>query len=72
MQTRLRNRVRAKRQEQGLTQRQLLERARIARQTLVVLERDNGYEPTAAVMGRLSDAMGDPDLFWREPIEVAS
>jgi transcriptional regulator with XRE-family HTH domain len=66
VQTKLRNRVRAKRRERGLSQRQLVERASIARQTLVVLERDNGYEPTAAVMTALCDALGDTALFWWE------
>jgi DNA-binding XRE family transcriptional regulator len=65
----LRNRVREARGNAGLTQIALCELASIARQTLVVIERDNGYEPTAAVMGRLSDALGDPLLFWRETKE---
>ncbi len=74
MQTRLRNRVRQKRQERGLSQRGLVDRASIARQTLVVLERDNGYEPTAAVMTALCDALDDTALFWwdQETEELAS
>ncbi len=70
--SRLRNRVRTIRAERGLSQRELCRMASVSRQTLSVIERDDGYTPTAAVMGRLSDALGDTDLFWREEVERAS
>jgi DNA-binding XRE family transcriptional regulator len=64
--SRLRNRVKSARVASGLSQRALAERASVSRQIIVLIERDDGYEPTTAVTGRLSDALGDMGLFWRE------
>lgn len=72
MQSRLRNRVRAVRIGRDLGHRELCRLAKVSHQTLTVIERDDGYEPTAAVMGRLCDALGATDLFWREEVERAS
>lgn len=68
MVTRQRNRVRERREQAGLTQTELARRARVSRQTLSAIEKDDGYQPTAAVMGRLTDALADPRLFWREAL----
>lgn len=66
MTTKLRNRVRAVRASRSITQADLAKAAQVSRQTLSDIEQDDGYEPIAAVMRRLSDALEDPELFWFE------
>jgi len=64
------NRLREARQAAGLSQRELGALAGVSRPTVIGLERNDGYEPTAATMRKLSNALNDPGLFWRE--EIAS
>lgn len=61
------NRLREARESAGLTQAALSEQATVSRATIILLERDTEYEPTAAVQRRLSTALGRTDLFWIEP-----
>jgi DNA-binding XRE family transcriptional regulator len=72
LQSILRNRLRETRRARGLSQRRLAKVAGVSRQIIVLIDRDDGYEPTAAVMGRLCDALGDMRLFWRERQECVS
>lgn len=72
MQTRIRNRVRALRGERQITQAELARMATVSRQTLSDIEQDDGYEPQAGVIRRLSDALGDPGLFWWERSDMAT
>ncbi|MFN8525154.1 MAG: helix-turn-helix transcriptional regulator [Chloroflexota bacterium] len=74
---RLRNRVRDRRAELGLTQEQLAERAEVSVRAVGMIESGAGHAPTGAVMLRLASALGVPmnALFWSEdatPAEVAS
>lgn len=62
------NRVRATRQQRGLTMLALARAAGISRQTLDWIERKPGHNPTAATMVRLAGALGVDwaELFWAE------
>jgi transcriptional regulator with XRE-family HTH domain len=66
---RLRNRVRAVRAALGLSQRDLAKLSGVSRVTLGAIERDDGYEPKASVMGRVCEVLGDAGLWWFEPSE---
>jgi transcriptional regulator with XRE-family HTH domain len=66
---RLRNRVKARREELGLTKSYLARRAGISRQTLAPIEQDDGHEPLASIMTALVTVLDDPGLFWWESAE---
>jgi transcriptional regulator with XRE-family HTH domain len=63
---RLRNRVRLVREKLGVSQHELSRQTGLSRMTIRAVERDNGYVPNGSVMTRLSDALGETDLFWFE------
>ena len=67
----LRNRVREVRTKLGISQRELVRRTGLSRQTLSAIERDNGYSPNGTVMASLGQALDADlgDLFWIDTTE---
>lgn len=70
----LRNRVRERRLELHLTQRELARRTGLSRQTLSAIERNDGYSPVARVMATIAEALDCSigDLFWHVEAEAVA
>lgn len=72
---RLRNRVRARRMELGLSAVDLAERAGVSRRVVGLIDREDAtHTPSGTVQLKLARALASSvqDLFWSEPVEVAS
>lgn len=65
---RLRNRVREVRENLGISKSALARTANLSRQTIITLERDDGYRPTSEVMLTLCEVLGSDlgSLFWSD------
>jgi putative transcriptional regulator len=72
---RLRNRVRDRRTELGLTVVDLAERAGVSRRVVGLIDREDAtHVPSGTVQLKLARALGASvqDLFWSEPFEAVA
>lgn len=63
---RFRNRVRAVREERGLSVAALARVSGVSTETIFTLERDAGHAPRGAVQLKLCIALNETNLFWVE------
>lgn len=71
---RMRNRVREARVALGMTVAELAEKADVSRRVVGLIDREDDHTPSGTVQLKVARALGATvqDLFWSEPVEVAS